>query len=209
MTGSRSVDHRSIDHRSFDDLVALIVRLRAEDGCPWDRVQDHRSLRPYVLEEAHEVIAAIDAEDPPALADELGDLLLQVLLHSQIASEAGTFSLDDVIDLLACKLIRRHPHVFADAPKDLDSINRTWEAVKEKEGGTKQSLPAILTARKFVSRLDDATAIEESSYPTDEVAAGGRILAAIASAWTNEIDPEIALLKAIDHLSRVSEREIS
>ena len=209
MTGSRSVDHRSIDHRSFDDLVALIVRLRAEDGCPWDRAQDHRSLRPYVLEEAHEVIAAIDAEDPSALADELGDLLLQVLLHSQIASEAGTFSLDDVIDLLACKLIRRHPHVFADAPKDLDSINRTWEAVKEKEGGTKQSLPAILTARKFVSRLDDATAIEESSYPTDETAAGGRILAAIASAWTNEIDPEIALLKAIDHLSRVSEREIS
>jgi len=209
VTGSRSVDHRPIDHRSFDDLVALIVRLRAEDGCPWDRAQDHRSLRPYVLEEAHEVIAAIDAEDPPALADELGDLLLQVLLHSQIASEAGTFSLDDVIDLLACKLIRRHPPVFADAPKDLDSINRTWEAVKEKEGGTKQSLPAILTARKFVSRLDDATAIEESSYPTDEAAAGGRILAAIASAWTNEIDPEIALLKAIDHLSRVSEREIS
>ncbi len=83
--------------RSFDDLVALIVRLRAEDGCPWDRAQDHCSLRPYVLEEAHEVIAAIDAEDPSALADELGDLLLQVLLHSQIASEAGTFLFDDVI----------------------------------------------------------------------------------------------------------------
>jgi uncharacterized protein YabN with tetrapyrrole methylase and pyrophosphatase domain len=161
------------------------------------------------LEEAHEVIAAIDAEDPSALADELGDLLLQVLLHSQIASEAGTFSLDGVIDLLSCKLIRRHPHVFADAPKDLDSINRTWEAVKEKEGGTKQSLPAILTARKFVSRLDDATVIEEGSYPTDEVAAGGRILAAIASAWTNEIDPEIALLKAIAYLSRVTESEAS
>ncbi len=191
--------------RSFDDLVALIVRLRAEDGCPWDRAQDHCSLRQYVLEEAHEGIAAIDAEDPSALADELGDLLLQVLLHSQIASEAGTFSFDDVIDLLARKLIRRHPHVFADAPKDLDSINRTWEAVKEEEeeeGGTKQFLPAILTARKFVSRLDDATTIEGGSYPTDEAAAGGRILAAIASVWKDGFDPEIALLKAIAHLSR-------
>ena len=193
--------------RSFDDLVALIVRLRAEDGCPWDRAQDHRSLRPYVLEEAHEVIAAIDAEDPSALADELGDLLLQVLLHSQIASEAGMFSLDDVIDLLARKLIRRHPHVFADAPKDLDSINRTWEAVKEEEAAAKQSLPAILTARKFVSRLDDETAIEGGSYLTDEAAAGGRILAAIASAWKDGFDPEIALLKAIAHLSRVAEGE--
>ncbi len=202
MTGRRSVDHRS-----FDDLVALIVRLRAEDGCPWDRAQDHRSLRPYVLEEAHEVIAAIDAEDTSALADELGDLLLQVLLHSQIASEARTFSLDDVIDGLAGKLIRRHPHVFADAPQDLDSINRTWEAVKEEEGGTKQPLPAILTARKFVSRLDGATAIEGGSYPTDEAAAGGRILAAIAAAWKDGIDPEIALLKAIAHLSRAAEEE--
>jgi uncharacterized protein YabN with tetrapyrrole methylase and pyrophosphatase domain len=160
------------------------------------------------LEEAHEVIAAIDAEDPSALADELGDLLLQVLLHSQIASEAGTFSLGDVIDLLARKLIRRHPHVFADAPQDLDSINRTWEAVKEKEEGAKQSLPAILTARKFVSRLDDVTVIEEGSYPTDEVAAGGRILAAIASAWKDGFDPEIALLKAIAHLARVAEGEV-
>ena len=195
--------------RSFDDLVALIVRLRAEDGCPWDRAQDHRSLRPYVLEEAHEVIAAIDADDPSALADELGDLLIQVLLHSQIASEAGTFSLDDVIELLARKLIHRHPHVFADAPKDLDSINRTWEAVKkEEEEGAKQSLPAILTARKFVSRLDDATTIEGGSYPTDETAAGGRILAAIASAWKDGFDPEIALLKAIAHLSRVVKGEV-
>ena len=138
----------------------------------------------------------------------MGDLLLQVLLHSQIASEAGTFSLDDVIDLLARKLVRRHPHVFADAPKDLDSINRTWEAVKDEEGETKQSLPAILTARKFVSRLDDATAIEGSSYLTDEAAAGGRILAAIASAWKDGFDPEIALLKAIAHLSRVAEGEV-
>lgn len=189
------------DRRSFDELVALIARLRAEDGCPWDRAQDHRTLRPYVLEEAHEVIAAIDAEDPSALADELGDLLLQVLLHCQIASEAGTFSIDDVIDLLATKLIRRHPHVFADAPNDRESIRRTWEAVKKEEGRRPSSLPAILTARKFVSHLDDATLIEASEYPSDEAAAGGRILAAIASAWKSGIDPEIALFKAISHLS--------
>ncbi len=193
--------------RSFDDLVALIVRLRAEDGCPWDRAQDHRSLRPYVLEEAHEVIAAIDAEDPSALVDELGDLLLLFLVHCQFASVGVNLWLVEFIVLLGGTLIRRHPHVFADAPKDLDSINRTWEAVKEKEGGMKQSLPAILTARKFVSRLDDATAVEGGSYPTDEAAAGGQILAAIASAWKDGFDPEIALLKAIAHLSRVAEGE--
>jgi len=95
------------DRKTFSDLVALITELRAPDGCPWDRAQTHVSLRPYVLEEAHEVIAAIDQDDPSSLADELGDLLLQVLLHSQIASENGEFTIEDVIAGLACKLRSR------------------------------------------------------------------------------------------------------
>jgi len=190
------------DRNTFSDLVALIARLRASDGCPWDRAQTHASLRPYVLEEAYEVIAAIDEGEPSSLADELGDLLLQVLLHSQIASENGDFTIEDVIDGLVRKLIRRHPHVFADAPDDLASINRTWDEVKRKEGRSKVQLPTILTARKLVDHLSySPQEIEQSDYSDDEARTGGMILAAIARAWKDGVDPEIALRKAILHFS--------
>lgn len=193
-------------HRPFNDLVALVAQLRGKEGCPWDRAQDHRSLRPYLLEEAHEAIAAIDAGDPQVLADELGDLLLQVLLHSQIACEKGTFCIDTVIDLLVKKLIRRHPHVFGDAPKEMEAIRRTWEAVKQKEGRVNYPLPTILAARKLAEQLEDDRKINKADYPSSEVAEGGRILAAIAAAWKKKIDPEIALQKAIAHLSSVERK---
>jgi len=186
--------------RTFSDLTALIARLRGEGGCPWDRAQTHTSLRPYVLEEAYETIAAIDTGDPGSLADELGDLLLQVLLHSQIASEAGEFTIDDVIENLAAKLIRRHPHVFGDAPSDIASIKRNWERIKtDEEGRTPSILPPLLAARKLAE-----TGIEpmNSSYPSDEHRAGAKILEAIKSAWESGFDPEIALQKAIEHLSK-------
>ncbi len=194
------------DRSAFADLVTLVGRLRAQDGCPWDRAQDHYSLRPYVLEEAHEVIAAIDTGDPSSLADELGDLLLQVLLHSQIASEADQFSIDDVIDILTRKLIRRHPHVFADAPKELQSIHRTWETIKRKEGHREQRLPTLLAARKLAASID-AKMISESDYPSDEAREGGLLLLEIARIWNNGIDPEIALQKAIAYLGGSDEAE--
>ena len=182
------------DRKTFSDLVKLIAQLRAPDGCPWDRAQTHVSLRPYVLEEAHEVIAAIDQGDPSSLADELGDLLLQVLLHSQIAVENGEFTIEDVIDGLVRKLIRRHPHVFAGAPSDLDSINRMWDEVKRKEGRSKAQLPTLLTARKLVDHLPSSPQeIEDSDYLDDEAQAGGMVLATIARVWGSGIDPEIAL----------------
>jgi len=190
------------DRKTFSDLVKLIAQLRAPDGCPWDRAQTHVSLRPYVLEEAHEVIAAIDQGDPSSLADELGDLLLQVLLHSQIAVENGEFTIEDVIDGLVRKLIRRHPHVFAGAPSDLDSINRMWDEVKRKEGRSKAQLPTLLTARKLVDHLPSSPQeIEDSDYLDDEAQAGGMVLATIARVWGSGIDPEIALRKAILHFS--------
>ena len=190
------------DRRTFPDLVKLIARLRAPDGCPWDRAQTHVSLRPYVLEEAHEVIAAIDQADPSSLADELGDLLLQVLLHAQIAAENGEFTIEDVIDGLVRKLVRRHPHVFAGAPSDLESINRTWDEVKRKEGRSKAQLPTLLAARKLVDRISSSPhEIEQSDYSDEETRAGGMILSAIARAWKGGIDPEIALRKAILHFS--------
>jgi len=184
---------------TFSDLTTLIERLRGEGGCPWDRAQTHASLRRYVLEEAYETIAAIDAKDPKGLASELGDLLLQVLLHSQIASEAGEFTIDDVIENLATKLIRRHPHVFGDAPSDIPSIRKNWERIKaDEEGHNAHPLPTLLAARKLIE-----TGVEpmKAPYPSDEHRAGAKILEAIKSAWESGFDPEIALHKAIAHLS--------
>jgi hypothetical protein len=156
-----------------------------------------------MLEEAHEVIAAIDQGEAIALADELGDVLLQVLLHSQIAAESGEFTIDDVIDGLARKMIRRHPHVFADSPGDMDSVRRSWESIKRKEQASKVTLPTLLAARKLVSLLDMLPdEIEQAKYPDTESEAGGAILASIANVLQNGIDPEIALVKSIRHFSQ-------
>jgi MazG family protein len=190
---------------SFSDLVELIARLRDPvDGCPWDRAQDHESLRPYMLEEAYETIAAIDGGDPAALASELGDVLLQVLLHSQIGSERGDFSIDDVLAHLAEKLTRRHPHVFGDASNDLPSIHRRWEEIKAEENQKVARLPILVRARKSLSaltKLEKAHLIDEQQIGrTAEERAGARILAAIETAWREGFDPEIALQKALDRL---------
>jgi tetrapyrrole methylase family protein / MazG family protein len=114
--------------------VSLVRMLRSPDGCPWDRQQSHQSLRPYVIEEAYEVVKAIDDGDPLALADELGDLLLQVLLHAEIASEVGDFTVRDVFAALSDKLIRRHPHVFGDTHADTEQdAQASWDAAKSLE----------------------------------------------------------------------------
>src|SRR5215212_8139980 len=104
--------------KSFDELVRIMARLRATDGCPWDRKQTHESLKPYLVEEAYEVLEAIDHADSARLREELGDVLLQVLFHAQIGSEQGTFSIEEVIRALAEKLVRRHPHVFGTADQE-------------------------------------------------------------------------------------------
>ena len=98
----------------FNRLVEIMATLRGENGCPWDQEQTHKSLRQHLLEEAYEVIEAIDADDYNELAGELGDLLLQVVFHAQMAAEAGEFTIDDVIEHINEKLVRRHPHVFGD-----------------------------------------------------------------------------------------------
>ena len=137
------------------DLVELIARLRdPSDGCPWDRAQDHRSLRPYVIEEAYELIAAIDSGSDESIVDELGDVLLQVVLHSQIGSERGAFTIEDVIRTIAEKLKRRHPHVFGEASNDLPSIYRRWREIKEDEGRPKTAQPILVRAKRLLESLD-------------------------------------------------------
>jgi tetrapyrrole methylase family protein/MazG family protein len=122
--------------RSPSELFRIVARLRDEHGCPWDREQTHESIRSAVIEEAFEVVDAIDQGDMQALVDELGDLLIQVALHAQIATERGDFDATDVFHAISSKLIRRHPHVFGDAvADDPDAVIRTWESVKSSEPG--------------------------------------------------------------------------
>ncbi len=135
---------------ALSEVVDIMAKLRGPDGCPWDREQTTASLKPYLLEEVYEVLEAIDANDPSALKEELGDLLLQILFHSQIASEQGDFSFQDVNKALGEKLIRRHPHVFQ--PTDKTSVTtsgevlRQWEELKQQEKGTTQDTPSILSS---------------------------------------------------------------
>lgn len=129
----------------FERLVTIMERLRSPEGCPWDREQTGSTLRPYVIEEAYEVVQALDDEDSGALCEELGDVLLQVVFHAQIASEAGEFDIGDVCDGISDKLIRRHPHVFGDFQVEGSAgVLRNWERIKAVEKG--QSEPSILDA---------------------------------------------------------------
>jgi tetrapyrrole methylase family protein/MazG family protein len=115
-------------------MAAISARLRAPDGCPWDRRQDHRSLRPYLLEEAYETLDAIERGTPADLAEELGDLYLQVVLHAQLAAEEGAFDLTDVYRTLGAKIVRRHPHVFGDVTvTGVDQVVTNWETIKAAE----------------------------------------------------------------------------
>lgn len=150
----------------FNELVRLMAKLRAPDGCPWDRKQTHESLKPYLLEETYEVLETIDRRDEPKLREELGDILLQVLFHAQIAAEQKTFTIEDVMQVLADKLVRRHPHVFDQAKKDAltpDQVYSNWEQIKRNErkesgraesalDGVPKTLPALLRAFQTQAR---------------------------------------------------------
>src|SRR5699024_9999290 len=123
-------------HHTFPCLKETIAKLRAPDGCPWDREQTHETLREYAIEEVYELIEAIDACDDEGIVEELGDVLLQVMLHSQIGEDNGYFTIDDVIQAVTDKMIHRHPHVFADTEADtVEQVYKNWDALKEEEKG--------------------------------------------------------------------------
>lgn len=150
-------------------LVDVMAALRAPDGCPWDREQDHRSLRSHAIEEVYELVDAIEAGDDVEMAEELGDLLLQVVFHAQLARERGVFDFDAVCQRLVDKLIRRHPHVFGSVTvKDVDQVWANWESIKkaEKAGskherksaldGVPRHLPALMRAQKLLKKAGKA-----------------------------------------------------
>ena len=179
--------------------VEIMDRLRSPGGCPWDAEQTHESLSRYLLEEAYEVIEAIETDDRELLREELGDLLLQVLFHARIAQEEpDPYSIEDVAGDLVDKLVRRHPHVFGDAERtDAATLNETWERAKIAEKGRTSAVdgvplsqPALALAAKLVSRADRAGLAVEPDVSDD---IGARLFAVVQDAVAAGIDPETAL----------------
>ena len=146
-------------------LEKIMGKLRGPGGCPWDRRQTHKSLKPYLLEESHEVLEAIDSGDAEHLREELGDLLLQVVFHSQLAKEKRKFNLQQVAKTIGDKLLRRHPHVFGKSSRKISDINRKWEELKRAEkpnrksalDGLPHSLPALLRAQRMQEKITHNT----------------------------------------------------
>ncbi len=159
----------------FQTLVDIVERLRAPGGCPWDREQTHATLKRNLLEECYEVLEAIDQESPQALSEELGDLLAQVAFHGQIASEAGTFDLADVLTNINRKLVRRHPHVFGDADvTDAWDAESNWEKLKQAEkkatggaGSPVDGIPKDLPALAYSQLMQDRVA--KAGFEWDDV----------------------------------------
>jgi tetrapyrrole methylase family protein / MazG family protein len=147
------------DKYSFDELVGIMKLLRSENGCPWDKEQTHESLKKYLIEETYEVLETIDIDDKKRLCEELGDLLLQIIFHSRIAEEEGTFDINEVISGISRKMITRHTHIFGtDKAETADDVLVNWEAIKKKEKGLKNqtgvlkdvpsNLPALMRSYK-------------------------------------------------------------
>ena len=216
------------------DLIRVQAMLRAPDGCPWDQEQTHQTLARHLLEETHELIEAIEADDAERIRDELGDVLLQVTFHAQISADAGGWDIDDVADGLVKKLIHRHPHVFGDTQvSGAEEVLVTWEKLKAEEpGGRKRveddiplSLPALACAAKVQRRAagwgfafrsrDEALSklreevgeLAEAEDPDDREAELGDVLfAAVAVGRADGADAETALRRTVRSFSERYER---
>lgn len=150
---------------NFDDLVNIIAKLRAPGGCPWDAEQTHESIRKNLIEEAYEALEAIDSGEGEVMADELGDLLLQIVFHAQIGKDNGEFDINDVTTAVCEKMIRRHPHVFGNVKADTsDEVLKNWDEIKKQEkkltdvSGTLKSVSAYLPALMRASKVQDKAA---------------------------------------------------
>lgn len=185
-------------------LLEIMQKLRAPDGCPWDREQTHRSLRPYLLEEAAEAVEAIESDDPAWMADELGDVLLQVAFHAVIGAEAGRFDYADIESSIVDKLIRRHPHVFGDTQvADSEEVVTNWQAIKASENRRKSSIPSGLPTLMRAAEIAKQQALPTlaelqahvSTLPLQPTSASlaAVALTLVAYAKSQKIDLEMAL----------------
>ncbi|MBT3362262.1 MAG: nucleoside triphosphate pyrophosphohydrolase [Chloroflexi bacterium] len=208
----------------FYNLVNIIAKLRAPDGCPWDREQTHSSIKQYLIEEAYEVIQTIDENKVDKLCEELGDLLLQILLHTEMAKEAGEFDIGDVIRRISEKMIRRHPHVFGDAKADSpDEVVANWDEIKKQENNGETSLlnsvpkniPALAYSYAIQNRaartgfdwknfdgildkvMEEIGELKDAKTQPEKVHEFGDLMFVLTNVarWLN-IDPEMALKQA-------------
>jgi XTP/dITP diphosphohydrolase len=199
------------------DLVAVMDRLRSPGGCPWDEEQTHESLVPYVIEETHELVEAIESGDRPHMVEELGDLLLQVVFHARVGQEhpEAPFGIDDVAGGIVEKLVRRHPHVFADVDADTSQeVAANWEQIKAAEkphrtsplDGIPEGMPALARASKAAGRLSTAGRLDLAEAAAADDDLGSRLFALVLEARDNGQDPEAALravVRALDGQLRV------
>ena len=210
---------------ALSTLALVMARLRSRDGCPWDQEQTHASLRTHLLEEAYEVLEAIDTADlGDALEEELGDLLLQVAFHAQLAADDGRFDLAGVADHIVAKLVNRHPHVFGHATvADASEVVRNWEAIKKEEkertgpfDGVPAALPALVAAFKVQKRASslgfrpsaaDARREMDRAMEEDPPDLGGALFWLVAMARADGVDPEGALREATTAFKQALENE--
>ena len=216
------------------DLIRIMARLRGPDGCPWDAEQTHQTLARHLLEETHELIEAVDADDPDAIRDELGDVLLQVVFHAQVAADEGRWDLDDVAEGLSRKLIHRHPHVFGSTEVSGSAeVLVNWERLKAEEAGGRKgveddipaTLPALARAAKVQRRAagwgfewrslegtmdalrEEVDELEAAADPDDvEGEIGDVLFATVAVARRLNVDAESALRRTIRSFSERYER---
>jgi uncharacterized protein YabN with tetrapyrrole methylase and pyrophosphatase domain len=195
----------------FDSLLEVAERLNAPGGCPWDREQTFFSLQPYVLEEAHEVLEAVDAQDDQKVLEELGDLFYVVVFYSKVAEREGRFTIREIIEAVREKLIRRHPHVFGETKVEkVEEVMRAWEQIKRTEkahearqsalDGMPPTMPLLARSQKVVrraKRVHSPIVPEMSEAPHSEQALGEEFLALVLRAENAGIDAESALRRAL------------
>lgn len=203
----------------FVELLSVMTRLRGAGGCPWDREQTRESLRPFLIEEAHEVLEALDTDDPGQIREELGDLLFQVVFHAEIAQERAEFSMGDLLGALVAKMVRRHPHVFGDRTVETATeALAQWEAIKQAEGGARRSalggiprsLPGLLRAQQIQHRAsrvgfdwqDPVAALDKVREEVDEVSVALR--GGNSAAVRDELGD---LLFAVVNVARLAEQD--
>jgi len=193
--------------KEFDSLLKIAEILNSPEGCPWDRKQTFASLRPYVLEEAHEVLEAIDSDEDAAIIEELGDLFYTVIFYAKVAEKEKRFSIKEIIKALEAKLIRRHPHVFGEKKaKSMEDVIKNWEKAKSEEkkerksalDGIPKTLPSLLRAQKILGRIKkNGIGKSEKIAQTEEEILAKQILDIVHKANDSEIDIESAFRVAL------------
>ncbi len=202
---------------TIEDLLSIMEKLRAPDGCPWDREQTHRSIRKCFIEETYEALEAIDTDDTELLREELGDVLFQVVFHSELEKEKGTFDFSDVVDGVSRKMILRHPHVFGQTQvHGTADVLKNWDAIKQETKGQRtqkevlesvsKALPALMRSAKVLKKAEKAGLKQVSMKPVEEVLESAEDLKKLENGKPVDVEKSIGdLLLAVVNLSNICE----